>query len=117
MQEGLGDTEFEFRQWPCSIASEMSSNWRELNNFVELLEWLGREGTLTGWEIFLCSNNSVAEGAHSNGHSSSPALDTLTLRLYILELIYQCILHLLHVSGLHMIEQGGDGLSRGDRGT
>ena len=39
------------------------------------------------------------------------------LRLYILELTCQCILHLLHVSRLHMIEQGGDGLLRGDRGS
>ena len=95
----------------------MSSNWRELNNFVELLERLGREGRLDGWELLFFTDNFVTDGAHSRGYSSSELLDALILRLYILELTYNFILHLIHVSGLRMIQVGGDGLSRGDRGT
>ena len=113
---GTDPLEYEFGQWPCSVAGEMSSNWRELNNFVELLERLGREGRLDGWELLFFTDNFVTDGAHSEGYSTSELLDALILRLYILELTYNFILHLIHVSGLRMIQVGGDGLSRGDRG-
>ena len=62
---GTDPLEYEFGQWPCSVAGEMSSNWRELNNFVELLERLGREGPLDGWELLFFTNNFVTDGAQS----------------------------------------------------
>ena len=38
----------------------------------------------------------------------------LVVRLYLLELKYQCSVRCTHVAGTRMIEQGTDGLSRGD---
>ena len=52
----------------------------------------------------------------------SPSMDprankNLVLRLYKLEIVYDCIIHVIHVSGLRMCAQGTDGISRGDHAT
>ena len=114
---GEEEIDFEFGQWTCSVSSEMSSNWRELNNFVEFLERQALKGLLLGTEIFAATDNSVAESAFYKGYSSSPELDKLIVRIYVLEMRFRFRLHLFHVSGKRMISQGTDGLSRGDRGT
>ena len=114
---GSSEIEVEFGQWPSTVASEMSSNWKELNNFVELLERKGREGRLNDLELFLATDNMVTERAFFKGYSGFPVLDALVLRLRVLELTYHFLLHITHVSGRRMIQQGTDGASRGDQGT
>ena len=106
--------EFQFGQWLVSAAEEESSNWREFTNVVEFLELKGREGKLTGCELFMFTDNSTTEGAFWKGTSPSRKLCSLVLRLRKLERETGMILHIIHVSGRRMIAQGTDGLSHGD---
>jgi hypothetical protein len=91
-----------------------SSNWRELTNLVETLELEAMEGRLQGCEVFVFTDNTMAEAAFFRGTLSSPMLFDLVLRLRKLEVAQQCLLHVVHVAGTRMIGQGSDGLSRGN---
>jgi hypothetical protein len=91
-----------------------SSNYRELRNLVETMERLGEVGELVGREVFLFTDNAVAESIAARGSSSSPKLFELVVRLNRLEMEYLCKVNLVHVAGTRMIDQGTDGLSRGD---
>ena len=91
-----------------------SSNYRELRNLIETLERLGELGELIGREVFLFTNNSVSESIAAEGSSLSPNLYDLVVRFYQLEMKYLCKLEVVHVTGTRMIDQGIDGLSRGD---
>ena len=55
----------------------------------------------------------VSERAFYKGNSKSLTLFRLVLRLRKLQLKSNFKLHVLHVAGTRMIEQGTDGLSRG----
>ncbi len=91
-----------------------SSNYRELCNLVETIEEGCASGSLRNCEVFLCTDNSVAEGAFYRGNSPSRVLFELVRRLCILDMHGQIMLHVIHVAGSRMIAQGTDGLSRGD---
>ena len=91
-----------------------SSNYRELRNLVETLELMGQRGELEGYEMFLFTDNSVSESVAFKGNSSAELLFELVLRLHNLEMKFMCKINLIHVAGTRMIEQGTDGLSRGD---
>ena len=70
-------------------------------------------GNFHNQEVFLCADNAVAERAFYKGNSKSPLLFSLILRLRRLQMKANFKLHLIHVAGSRMIEQGTDGLSRG----
>ena len=91
-----------------------SSNFRELNNFVEKLEKEGASGTLVGAELFIFTDNTTTESAFHNGTSSSEKLFNLILRVRIVQMKFSVRVHMIHVSGERMIHQGTDGLSRGN---
>ena len=91
-----------------------SSNYKELRNLTETLEEMGCKGDLQGREIFLFTDNMVSEAVVSKGSSQSPFLYELVIRIIKLQMKYRCIVHFIHVAGTRMIEQGSDGLSRGD---
>lgn len=105
--------EFEYGQW-CTESSERSSNWRELKNVVEAVRSFVEKHDLLGAEIFIFTDNSTAEGAFWKGTSSSRRLFELVLELRELQMRRGLHLHVVHVSGRRMIQQGSDGLSRGD---
>jgi hypothetical protein len=110
-QANTGEFEAKFGQWISSVSRERSSNWQAMGKFMELLEAKARAGQLTGWELFLCTDNSVFEGVFYNGYSASEELDALALRIHVLELQSHSLLHVIHVSAKRMIAQGtGDGL-------
>ena len=113
----LDDSSIWFRMgvWGSDEDSE-SSNFRELANLVESLELRASSSCegLKSLEIFLFTDNSTAEAAFFKGSSSNKKLLSLVTRLRKLELHEGCILHFVHVAGTRMIEQGTDGLSRGD---
>lgn len=90
-----------------------SSNFRELCNLVEALEEMGKSGNLAGVEVFLFTDNSTAEAAFNRGSSSSPLLYELVKRVKLLEMVFKAWVHVIHVAGTRMIDQGTDGLSRG----
>eukprot|EP00978_Attheya_sp_CCMP212_P013320 scaffold33445_cov54-Attheya_sp.AAC.2 len=105
---------FEYGQWTTEAGETNSSNWRELNNLVEALERIFKTHDLGRCEFFMFTDNSTAEAAYWKGTSKSRKLFELVLRLKKLEVKYDIILHVIHVSGKRMIAQGTDGLSRGD---
>ena len=79
------------------------------------LEALVQEGTIPkGSEIFMFTDNSTAESAFFRGTSSTPLLYELVLRTKRLEKTGQVFVRVVWVAGTRMIEQGTDGLSRGD---
>jgi hypothetical protein len=106
---------FQYGQWPDRISEAESSNWRELANLVESLEAEVRDRGLTDCEIFLFTDNTTAEAAYWKGTSKSERLFELVLRLRLLEIRNDLIIHVIHVAGTRMQAQGTDGISRGDK--
>ena len=78
------------------------------------MEELQQHGDLIGAEIFLFTDNSVAESAFYKGTSESKILFDLVLRLRLLEHEHAMKIWIIHVAGTRMIEQGTDAISRGD---
>jgi hypothetical protein len=107
---------YRFGQW-CDEISEKSSNYRELLNLVLQLEGLVEDGTLSECEVFIFTDNSTAESVYYKGNSSVEPLFELVLRLRQLEMAGNLILHVVHVAGTRMQEEGADGSSRGDQTT
>ena len=91
-----------------------TSNYQELQNLVEILQAMGLKDELKGKEVFIFTDNLVAESIASKGTSSSNLLFELVVRLYKLEMQFLCKIQVVHVAGTCMIQQGTDGLSRGD---
>jgi hypothetical protein len=108
------DVFFQYGQWPERISETMSSNWRELANLVETVESEVRDHGLSDCEIFLLTDNTMAEAAYWKGTSQSEQLFELVLRLRLLEQKHDLIIHVIHVAGTRMKAQGTDGISRGD---
>jgi hypothetical protein len=94
---------------------EMSSNFRELYNLVNSLEEAGSSGILDGCKMFMFTDISTAERSFFNGTSSARPLFDLVVHLRQLEMRKGCKIHVVHVAGTRMINQGTDGLSRGDQ--
>ena len=91
-----------------------SSNYRELCNLVDALELEIKMGSILGSEVFIFTDNSVAEACFYKGTSQSRPLFNLILRLRKIELIGGLKLQVIHIAGKRMIAQGTDGLSRGN---
>ena len=91
-----------------------SSNYRELSNLIDTLERGVQTGQLHHTEVWLITDNSMSEEIFWKGHSSSPLLNSLALRLWRLEMSGLMRIHMVHIPGTRMIEQGTDRLSRGD---
>ena len=111
---GSPTVETEHGLWTREYGSR-SSNYRELYNLVLRLEALVNDGTIPkGSEVFMFTDNSTAESAFFKGTSSSPLLFELVLRTKRLEMLGKVFIRVIWVAGTRMIEQGTDGLSRGD---
>jgi hypothetical protein len=88
-----------------------SSNYRELRNLVDTVE--SSLSDLHESELFLFTDNSTAEAAYYRGNSSNKHLFELVVRLRLLDMTSNLRLHLLHIAGTRMIQQGTDAISRG----
>ena len=105
MEEGL---------WTLAYSAK-SSNFREMCNLALRVESaLQNQEICEGSEIFVFTDNQVAERAFYRGTSSAPGLFELVLRMRKLEMSFSIFLHIIWVSGTRMISQGTDGVSRGD---
>lgn len=105
----------EYGSWNSAI-SEQSSNYRELRNLKNAVQRLALEGVLSDAELYLFTDNYVAERAYYNGGSSnSKHLDALVFELWDLQMYHDFDLYVYHIAGTRMIESGVDGLSRGDK--
>ncbi|KAL7560166.1 hypothetical protein ACA910_016595 [Epithemia clementina (nom. ined.)] len=65
-------------------------------------------------EVFMFTDNSTSEAAFHKGTSKSKLLFDLALSLRELEMEGNVFMHVIWVAGTRMIDQGTDGLSRGD---
>ena len=110
VKEGI---RYRFGTWGKDKDDE-SSNLRELANLADSLAAMAEEGTLEGVEVFFFTDNTTAEGAFFNGSSKAESLFKLVLEIKKLEMTHECKIHICHVAGTRMIEQGSDGLSRGN---
>ena len=104
---------YRFGTWSEKMDNQ-SSNLREFTNLVDTIDEMAEQGNLVGKEIFLFTDNSTSEAAFHNGSSTSEKLFNLVLKLKKLEMHNRTKIHIIHVSGTRMIEQGSDGLSRGN---
>lgn len=95
--------------------SENSSNWKEFSNLVNDFIEAGKKGWLRGNTILLATDNATVEQVFYKGNSTDKKLYELVLKLRQAELKYGARLIISHVSGLRMIAQGTDGLSRGNK--
>jgi hypothetical protein len=73
----------------------------------------GLEGRWTGREIFLYTDNQVAEASYYRDTAASQSLFELVVELYILQMKYNIIFHVIWMTGTRMIQQGTYDLSRG----
>ena len=80
---------------------------------VETVEEEAQNGYLSEGELWLFTDNSTAKSCFFREGSSSKLLHELVLRLWRAEMAWRFTLHVVHVAGTQMIEQGTDGLSRG----
>jgi hypothetical protein len=74
-----------------------------------------RERGLNDCKIFLFTDNTTAEAVYWKGTSKSEWIFLLVLRLRLLEVHNDLIIHVIHVAGTRMKAQGTDGISRGDK--
>ncbi|KAL7576166.1 hypothetical protein ACA910_004821 [Epithemia clementina (nom. ined.)] len=112
--QGANTIQAEHRVWTCTYGAK-SSNFRELYDLVARMEALVHSNELeTGTEVFVFTDNSTAEAAFDKGTSKSKLLFDRVLRLRSLEMHGQIFVHVIWVAGTRMVEQGTDGLSRGD---
>jgi hypothetical protein len=104
----------DYGTWVPRVAGR-SSNFRKLLNLVLKLERLAAEGKLgVGTEVFLFTDNVVAERAFYRGNSSGATLFELIVRMARLEMQGYIFLHVIWVAGTRMQKQETDGLSRAD---
>jgi hypothetical protein len=108
-----GTIEWESGSWKEFYKTE-SSNRREFENLVQRLESFAKSHRGVAIEVFMFTDNYVAECVYFRGTSSSPILFGLVLRLRKLELHAGWKIHVIHIAGTRMISQGRDGLSQGD---
>ena len=105
----------EYGKWNAVIEAK-HSNYKELRNLVTAVEKAHQLGQLDNCELYLFTDNYVAECAYYNGGSNrNKDLDKLVFRLWQLQMQGNFTLFFYHVAGTRMIASGVDGLSRGDK--
>ena len=98
----------------CSRISEESSNYREFRNLLDAIRIEAEEDKLYGTEVWMFTDNWVAEACYSKGSCHSKALNAMVAELHILAMNHGFTLEIVHVAGTRMIAQGTDQLSRGE---
>lgn len=91
-----------------------SSNFKELENVVTSIEEEARSGALSDAALFFFTDNATVEAALFKGNSSSRKLFNLVVRFQEIQLVHSMQVVVSHVSGKRMIQQGTDGVSRGN---
>jgi hypothetical protein len=105
----------DYGTWHDRVTTDESSNFREAGNLIIWTKALIREGKLEkGSELFVFTDNSVAERTYYKGSLSSLKLQQMILELSKMGIEGQFIIHFIWIAGKRMIAQGSDGLSRGD---
>jgi hypothetical protein len=109
---GVG-VRYELGEW-CESIEEATSNYRDLRKLVNTMVRAAQEGRLDSCEVFLYTYNQTTEGAYGKGTAKRPSLFELIVILYKLQMEFDFILFVIWISGTRMIQEGTDGLSRGE---
>jgi hypothetical protein len=99
----------------CTEVSERSSNYREFRNLLEMVWDAAAAGRLAGAEVFMFTDNQVVERVYYKGSATEELLFEMVFELRLLALEAGFTLHVIHVAGTRLIDQGVDPLSRGER--
>ena len=92
-----------------------SSNYRESANLImKLKHYLERGYIPFGSELFIFTDNKVAERTYFKGSGGTKQLHELVLQLREIEMTGQLHIRTIWVAGTRLIDKGIDGLSRGD---
>ena len=90
-----------FGSWNKEV-SESSSNFREGYNLVLRLENLLQEGAMCrGTELWVFTDNAVAESSFNKGASKSKLLHDLCVRLRKAEMAHGLHIHMVWIAGTH----------------
>lgn len=101
--------------WSARIRNSASSNFKEARNLVQRVQSLLANGTTPrGSELWVFTDNTTAKRCYYRGSSKSKLLHEIILNLRLMEMEGSLIMHFIWMSGLRMIAQGTDALSRGD---
>jgi hypothetical protein len=112
--QGETGLDIAYGSWDPGVGNK-SSNFREAYNLVLRLETLLAEAAVKrGTELWVFTDNAVAESAFNKGCSKSKLLHELCARLRKAEMASSLHIHVVWIAGTRMIAQGTDGLSRGD---
>ena len=98
----------------CTRISEESSNYREFRNLLDSIKVEARQNKLHGYEVWMFTDNWVAESCYVKGSCHSRILNEMVAELHVLAMNHGFSLHIVHVAGTRMIAQGTDPLSRGE---
>ena len=99
----------EFGTWKAGFENK-HSNFKELFNLVNAVETAYAAGSLKGCELFIFTDNFVAESSYYNGGSNqNKELDDLVFRLWDIQMNGDFTLFIYHVAGTRMIQSGVDG--------
>ena len=98
----VDDVAYHFGTWD-DMSSAQSSNYLKLRNIMETLELMSQNGELHGTEWYMFTDNATAENVFAKGSCLSKLLFELKLRLSKLEMQSSCKIHVIHVTGTHMI--------------
>jgi hypothetical protein len=90
------------------MGSEPSSSYRELLNLVESLEAQVDNGKIRGEEVFLFTDNLTVEAVIFRGNSTRERLFKLMLHRCKIKMKGDLLLHVVHIAGTRMIEEGAD---------
>jgi hypothetical protein len=97
------------------VTNNESSNFREAGNLVIRLKRMLKAGEIEeGTEVIVFTDNQVAESTYFQGSAKNSELHQLILGLRKLEMEGKLIIHFVWIAGTRMIDQGTDGLSRGE---
>jgi len=114
-EEGTDEVHADFGNWTEEVTEGESSNFREAGNLVIRLKRMVQSGELAkGSEVFVFTDNMVAESTYFRGSSKNSKLHQLILGLRKMEMEGELIIHFVWIAGKRMIAQGSDGLSRGE---
>ena len=90
----------DFGVWTLWMTEDTSSNYKEETNLVLYLKRLLRTGTVKqGSELYLFTDNEVAERTYFCGSSQSSRLHEMILELRKMELDGDLIIHFIWILG------------------
>jgi hypothetical protein len=114
-KEGTDEVHADFGNWMEDVTKGESSNFWEAGNLAIQLKRMVASGELEkGAEVFVFTDNAVAESTYFEGSSKNSKLHQLILGLRKMEMEGELIIHFVWIAGKRMIAQGTDGLSRGE---